>query len=108
MRACLFPHPSGFVGIVSIVSNGLLIPSGNVSHQSGKPVQGVEDFPGLSVSGGINHFGNAVSRFFCRDIDHTFLGETSADNVPGKIAKTGLVIRIDSVTDIDMETGVAS
>jgi hypothetical protein len=40
------------------------------------------------------------------DLPHRIF-ESGPDNLPGKIAKNGLVIRIDSVTDIDIETGMA-
>ena len=37
----------------------------------------------------------------------TFLGETDADNVPGKIAEAGFVIGRDFVPDINVENGMA-
>ena len=56
------------IPLISIPLNALTrdrVLIGNMSHQlsqlSSQPVQSIENVPGLSVLGGIDHFGNTVS-----------------------------------------------
>ena len=90
------------------MSDSLFVPAGYMGDQSGQPVQGHENFPGLSVFRCIDDFGNTVCWFFSRDIDHSFLGKASTDNVPVQVAKTSFIRRRYPVTDTNMENTMAT
>ncbi len=67
-------YPPGLVGKIAVIFHSMLISTGNMCHQSGKPVQSIKHFFEFPVFGGVNNLGNTIIRFFGRDINHSFLG----------------------------------
>ncbi len=99
----LFAHIPGLVGIIADVSDELLVSIWNMNDKTCKPVEGVEGLFGPCVLGLVYDLGRAVDRFFRWYIEHSLLGETGPDDVPGQVSESGFVLRPNPSADVNMD-----